>query len=279
MIILYDNKVMTSTNTTTSDNVLYPLSNLKDRRLSRKYRTNGANTVSITIAGSNINAGYLAILNHNLTASASITLYGSDDPAFVAGLYSKQITYRATNIIEKIPPEVPPEYIENFGGMMGDVIHDDFMFGDYSNLGAMTYTYDYWKITITDTSLSYIEMGLVYLGTALAMPQMKQLQDIKTITNAKINFSMSGQGYGTDDYNYRELNCQFPIVTSAEKVSILSMFATIKNNIPFIMMLWENDLAEETEYYAIINQRDLSFKRTPYMFYPYTTDIQFREVF
>lgn len=77
----------------------------------------------------------VAICDHNLTATATITILADDEATFTAPPLSEMITWQANNVIR------------------------------YLTTG--TRTYRYWRLSVTDTSNTdgYLRIGSLYLGT------------------------------------------------------------------------------------------------------------------
>ena len=248
MRALYNSLISSeSSYTAYSEDVQYPATNVADTRLSRVYRSNGIASTEYIIAHetSTIAPTYAAILNHNVSSSAAIYVEASSSSGFT-GCFSTTLTWR-----------------------------------DGCMLGYFTSTMkEWWRVRVVGTSTSdgYLQIGRFDLGTYLQLPGMKPDQEFLYETTAKISISDGGQAYGDDGYNFRQFKINFPYITSTNRNDMLTMWGVVKNYQPFVLHVWEAS-TEETPIYCILDQTNLTFKRTDDVNYRYATSIQIREVF
>jgi hypothetical protein len=220
---------------------------MQDTVLAKTYRSTIDNTI-IKIS-TTITASYVALMGHNLTETATITLQGNDTDAWGAPALEETVPWR-----------------ENIAIL------------DFNES-----TYNFWRILITDDDTNadgYIELGGVFLGTYLQMPGMKKDQTLSYQSESKSSVSPSGQNYGDERYEYRNPSFNFPLITHDQRDNLNEMFIANKNIKPMIVLIWANDLNLETPMYAKIDQKGLIFKRnTKSELLPWGAKLKFREVF
>jgi hypothetical protein len=125
----------------------------------------------------------------------------------------------------------------------------------------------------------YLEIGYLYLGEYLQLPNMKIDQDLNAETTSTIAYSESGQAYGKEGYIFRQPKINFPAMTNAQKEGLQELFSTVKNITPFICAIWANRLDIEPALYCVLNQKNIAFKRSDNYNAPWATTIELREVF
>jgi hypothetical protein len=231
-----------------SEDAQYPVTAIYDTRLSRVYRTNSvASTEYVIVKPSTATRMYYAaILNHNIESTATVYIEGSATSSFGAA-FSTTLAWSSYTMIGTI---------------------------------SSTAAYAYWRARIVGNSTTngYIQIGFLYLGGYLQLPGMKPDQEIIYETTAKISISDGGQAYGDDGYSFRAPKVNFQYSTAANKVEIQDMWAGVKNYVPIILHIWESS-TEERPLYCVIDQTNVTFKRTDDYTYRWATSLQFREVF
>jgi hypothetical protein len=250
MRILWNNLIDDgSSYTAYSEDADYPVLNVADSRASRTYHTSGVASTEYIIVRetSTIAPTYCALVNHNVSSSASIYVEASSSSGF-GGAFSTTIPWSS-----------------------------------YTMLTSWTSTgKEWWRVRVVghSTLTAYMQIGVMYLGTYLQLPGMKPDQTISDETTAKVTIGDGGQAYGDDGYSYRAPKINFPYITSTNRTEMRTMWAGVKNYKPIVLDIWEStDSSEETPIYCVIDQRELEFKRTDDVNYRWTTSLQFREVF
>lgn len=246
MKLLYDNKILSATLDCSSENPDYPIENLQDTVLAKVYRSM-TDDINITI-DQITTASYFAIMNHNLSESALITLQGNNSDSWVSPSFETTLTWKEGIIISHF---------------------------------AET-TYNYWRLEIIDDDTGadgYIQIGGLFIGTYLQMPGMKKNQSIKDMTTSKSKISYSGQSYGNEGYEYRSFKVNFPQLSDTQRTGIRVMWTNNKNIHPLICLIWANRQDLETPIYCVIDQTSIEIKRTESDNLPWETSLKFREVF
>ena len=248
MRALYNSLISSeSSYTAYSEDIQYPATNIADTRLSRVYHSDGVDSTEYIIvnAGSTIAPTYAALLNHNVSSSATIYVEASSSSGFT-GAFSTTLAWSS-----------------------------HCMLGYFASTAK-----EWWRLRVVGTSTDdgYMSIGRFDLGTYLQLPGMKPDQEFLYETTAKISISDGGQAYGDDGYNFRQFKINFPYITSTNRDAMLTMWNEVKNYQPFVLHVWENS-TEETPIYCVIDQSNMTFKRTDDVNYRYATSIQIREVF
>lgn len=251
MRILWDNYIdVNSSWTSYSEDANYPLSNLYDTRLSRVYRSNGlASTEYIQVGESSIVPEYFAMLAHNVSSSATISLIAGTSSGMSTASWTQTLTWSSYTLVSTITSTVSCSY------------------------------YKLKVVGLSTATQSYIEIGFLYLGDYIEMPFMKPDQTIKDETTAKITISDGGQAYGDDGFSYRSPTINFPYLTNTERDNIRTMWASVKNYKPVILIIWPSASTIEKPMYCILDQKNIEWKKTDDVNYLWATSISFREVF
>lgn len=230
-----------------SENPNFVAENMQDTVLAKVYRSTVDSTI-ITISTA-ITASYVAIIGHNLTETAQITIQGNNTDAWGAPALEETVIWRDSIAVLKFSES----------------------------------TYNFWRILITDDDTGadgYIQIGSIFLGTYLQMPGVKINQSLQYVSASKVSFSSSGQSYGDERYEYRNPEFNFPLLTHSQRDDMNTMFISNKNIKPVVALIWADDLDLESPMYSVIDQKSLSFKRNEKSVnLPWSTKIKFREVF
>jgi hypothetical protein len=245
MQILWANEFLDATIDYSTESPNYPVTNLQDTRLSRKFRTTDITDEYVKVS-TRLTASRVAIMGHNFPAATVIKIQGNDTDVWTAPSLDETLTWSEGIII-----------------------------GTFTEC-----TYSYWRITFTVASgVTYFEIGSMFLGTFLQLPGMKPDQSIDDETTSVSVESASGQTYGDIGYDYRAPVVNFPYMTEAQRTGIRAMWADVRNVKPIIIVIWATRTDIETPIYCKINQNKITFKRTGSPTVPWSTTIAFKEVF
>lgn len=249
MKVLYDNKILTATLSSNNENENYPLDNLQNGVRAKKYRSVTDTGIWIKIS-TPITATYLVIDSHNLTSDATIHLQGNNSDSWV----SPTTDFTVSN-----------------------VTNDTIVYAFASK------THSYWRITIDDPRDSgddeYVEIGGIYLGTALQLPGVKPDQSLIRSTNSKSDISEAGAQYGDRRLRFRKFGINFPNISWTDRVNMITMWENNENVVPLYVLLWSDRLDLEAIAYCVIDQSELNFKKSDSPIFPFSTTLNFREVF
>lgn len=245
--VLFNNLIDSgSSYTANNEDPNYPLSNLYDTRLSREFRNVVVSTSDYVIMReSSIAPTYVALLNHNISSSATIYVEASSSSGF-GGAFSTTIAWSSYTMLSRL----------------------------------VSTAKEYWRIRVdgNSTANTHLGIGSIWLSEYIQMPGMSVDQELGDVTTARNAISDSGQLYGDNGYNYRTFKVNFPYLSSAQRYDMSTVWHTVKNYKPIIMDIWPNS-PEERVMYCFINQDSLNFQRTDDRILRWKTSINFREVF
>lgn len=249
MKLLYDNKILTATINTNSEDDNYPLVNVQNGVRAKKYRS-VTNTGVWILISTPITATYLIIDQHNLSASADVYLQGNDTNVW---------TNPTTNLT--VTPTTSDPIVYNFASK----------------------THNYWRLLIDDADSNgdaYIEIGIIYLGTSLQLPGVKPDQSLKKVTTSKSDISEGGANYGDRRLQYRKFGVNFPNVGWTDRTNMLTAWDNNENVLPLYVLLWSDRQDLEAIAYCVFDLTEIEFKRNPdSTIFPFTTSLSFKEVF
>lgn len=232
MRILYDNYVKTATITPLSEVPGFDFdSAFTDTRLSRFGRTvTDENQTIVFDLGSARSVYYCAIIDHNFTSGATVKIQGNASDSW--GAPSVDVTLTIADAIT------------------------------YNWSTAQTYRY--WRLSINDASNpdGFLDISKVYLGSYLQMPYMSRDMEIPTASTSDVSESTGLQVYGDPGIFYQYGNVNFPVIEDDDKILMDTMFQTMDKYIPYILLIWENDLTSQPPLY-VRNTNDFTFKRVP----------------
>lgn len=219
MRILYDNKADNAALSASTANANYPLSAIQERHLSRTFRTTSATSQTITFdLGSAVALKCISILGHNLTTSATITLSGNSSDSWASPPFTTTIT-----------------------AVTRDIVH-------YFTES----TYQYWQLAISDASLSYIEIGRVFMGSYLQVTKPfinEYTEDYDE--NTVQNYSRGGQVYASKGVKIRQYQLTFPYFANAMVQSFKTMLDDVGAHTSLIADLDENNQDKLEPLYGI----------------------------
>lgn len=184
-----------------------PLSNIKDRRLSRLARSTNAtlaNTIINLDLGSAKTVGAVALITHNLSASALVRVRGDDAADFATPLYN-------SGWLNAWPSGVIPQALlewEDDNFWLGTVSSEAIAGyqSPYINLIDTRPVLRYWRIEISDTSnpSGYVQVGRVFIGDTWTTTYNPSYgAGLGTEDSTGIESSMGGEEYFDISKRYR----------------------------------------------------------------------------
>lgn len=228
MRIHYPNEVDDTANALTSSSAEtdFPLSNIRDPRLSKKWRATGDTSEWVLIdagSGNTINPTSAAILAHNISSGATvIKIQGNATDSWGSPTIDESFTYSA-----------------------GTMIH-------YFTGSALRY----WRFAIEDASNpdGYIEIGRLILGVFIQVTQPIQtafpFQDLDTSSR---QFAVTGEQYGNEGITYELYRWQFSRWDNAKKKEMQALFRDVKTIVPLLFVPNEDELARIDAVYGVFN--------------------------
>jgi len=241
MRALNRNYIYTST-ITASDVTGYTFASaLVDSRLCRKGRFSGTTgTLNIDL-GTAKQCDYVAIISHNLTPDATVSItYSYDNSSWAV------LTYIPRNWLEtytRITPEGDTRITSDGDTRIVTFDHPFTTLWD-NNLAPFA---RYWRITFTDprNADGYVEIGGVYLGSYIQLPAMSPDQTIPRNSTSEQSFNETGQLHAYRKYQYKGVGVNFPAVTDAEKNALDELFVESDITDPLLLIFWEDDTGSQ----------------------------------
>jgi hypothetical protein len=118
-----------------SEKAQFPKENTQEDIVTMSWRSNGTVSNEIFVADFGVASEYnfVALLGHNITSAATITIYGADNSGFTTGVVSQNLTHNGNNIFTFL---------------------------------ASTYSKRYFRIQIQDASnpAGYLQVGTIIVG-------------------------------------------------------------------------------------------------------------------
>jgi len=258
MLVLYKNMLSDATITPTTEAIGYEASvSLKDTRMARKWRTTTAASVQqlvIVPTLDMVRAQYCIIGGHNLTSDATVILEGSDN----GSSYTTIGTVAPIRVSNYLEDENGDYLVDESGALCVTYDYPSLLAVD-NDLRALSFAmtgYKYYRISITDTTNSdgYLEIGKIFLGESLELPQMMPEMEIPTTTTADTSSSLSGQRYGDRRANLKTASIKCPSIDNDNRSNINMWFNTVDIIDPFWLIVWESDLWAEYPIYCALTK-------------------------
>lgn len=247
MKILYSNNVKTATIVATSEQIGFEWSvALADDRLARIGRFIGCTSESLVFDFTTAKScTYTAILAHNLTSSATITLEANATNVWTAPSFTVTMSY-AESVVTAF---------------------------------SAAQSYRYWRMTIADATntAGYIQIGCVYIGSDLTMPGMSPDQSIPMVSTDESALSNTGQIYGNPGYLYYTASITFPSISDTDKKLIQTFYTANRTYTPFILLVWESDLTIQPPIYSVLT-KGLDWSKNAGSGLDWKLGLEFREV-
>lgn len=241
MRIAYTNLIDAGTAPTAlTTDLLYPVANLQNQRLSKRWRSTTPTAQTIVIdLGSAQAVDTLAVLGHNLSGSAAVSVEAhTSDSWGTPALSAVSLTYDAGVILKYL---------------------------------SSAETYRYWRYTLDDPNNTgaYVEAGRLWLGTFLAIDPSSL--DAFTVTKRRsdtVTYGRDRQKYATEGVGWRRFNLSFPRTGGTSLTAVQTMYDTVGNHGSVIFSNFDSlrtfDLVEPC-YSSIVGEID--FRHTRFMKY------------
>ena len=190
--------------TSLSESPSFPCVNLQEERLSTTYRTIDLTAQTVTIdLGSAYNISTIAIINHNFTSAASITVSANTSNSWGGPATSKTIIWNVDMMLNFFTPV----------------------------------SYRYWQLQFDDQTNpdGYIEMGRFWLGDYLTIDPSSEVDF--TITKKRSDRIVHGNGqqkYGSIGSKWKEIKLSFPNTNYSMVDLISDMYDIVGNHKSFI---------------------------------------------
>ena len=253
MTFFYNNLIEDATLTASSTASGLDVNNLKIPQLARVFSFVG-NSGSVVIDLQSVQAiEYVLLDAGNMTEDVTAILQGNDTDVWTSPSYSENMIYTETTIYKELDEE-----------------------------------YRYWRVVLSDINITELLFGYISIGAnKLRMPTIDPKVTLYYNTTSKISYSIGGQAYADEGYEYLNTEFNFPQIgeertligdtITASRKDILSMWSTTQNINPCFIFLWEESLDEHPPIFGVIATNKLKFKKVDWGKY-YSVSIPIREV-
>lgn len=219
--------------TASSADTAYPAANLKVLPVAKHWRSTGVSSENLQFdLGSALAITLMAVLNHNLTSAATVTVNGGSTANPDGSQYTTTITWRE--------------------------------FDMFKLLSAAAQTYRYWKVIFVDTANAdgYIKVGKIMLGNATTLGFHWRYGSRFFDQYVNLNLKSAG-GVPHVEQKYGIVRQQFDFgpLTTANMATIRTLYRALKGNAKPLFIIPESDGADG--YFGrFINEldRNLNFR-------------------
>lgn len=223
MRIGYTNLIDDVTLTASSSATNYPVTNIQDSRMSRKWKGAADGATTIDIGTSALTASMACVNAHNAVSGDTIELLGYSDS--------------------------------------GRTVLDTTISFDIISYGtAEIFTEDelYWTFSF-DTA-SAMEVGGLFLGTHLIAPAYEIGHSFTEISASEFSVSKTRQLYGLNPLFYREASYLLPAVTWDEKDDLTEWFLAVGNSTAFYLLQYPDRQDLRRVFYCRLLNTELKWQ-------------------
>lgn len=247
MRIAYTNLVDTATAPTVlTENLLYPVENLQNGRLASRWRstTPTAQTVVVDL-GAAADVNTVAILGHNITTAATLTISANATDEWSAPTYTTSLTHSTGAILKFL---------------------------------SAAESYRYWEFAIDDDANSdgYIEAGRIWLGTYLAIDPASLLSfSVTKRRSDTVVYGRDRQKYATEGVGWRAFDLSFPRTSGTALTNVLTMIDAVglHDSVIFCNFDSRRDYEIVEPCYCSISE-EVTFRHTRRMKFEYTLTLE-----
>lgn len=225
-------------------NVNYPIVNIQNQRLAVRYRSTAVTAQSIVFDfGSAVNINTFAILGHNISTAATITVSANSSDSW-PGATSQTLTGNVNMILKFFAQE----------------------------------TYRYWKLSIDDPTNTdgYIEIGRIWAGTYLDISPSSLLDfSVTKKRSDMVTYGRGRQKFSSEGIGWRKLKFTFPKTNYSMIRSIETLFDYVGIYRSFIFCNFDTDRNYELvePCYCSFN-KELEFQHVSNMMFEYSFEFE-----
>jgi hypothetical protein len=238
MRFIYNNEIddTSYTITTNSENASYPIENVQDYQLTKKYWATGDSDEWVKIdagAGNGIMAKIAYIAGHNISSGSTvIKIQGNDTDVWTSPTVDQSFTYAAGVMWKEFSPPPPP-----------GLRYWRFKFADAPNPDGII-------------KIGRLGLGWYYDLTNWAAADFTR----RIIDTSTVEKSVTGQDYGDERITYFEYDFTFPYLTDAERIILETMYQAVKRVKPVLFIANPSD-ATLLPLYGTISKYELHTHR------------------
>lgn len=319
MYIVYDNCVNQGKITATNDSVNFPVMNLADQRLSRFFRSTAGNTdihiasdsLFDTIVFYKHNLGFNTTLSITLlgdTFSVDLTKSSIKGSGYYILIYDEMILVRLETLNVYTAVLSASDRVEEYTYIDQGLENERVQTIVYSSAGlkaAFKETYEYMivegryvvyrqtrelitddpyggieiDISISDPTLSNIEIKCLYVGQYLKINNPRQNQKIEYVHETNIQRSTTGHVYGEVLYKYKKVKVKLPAMTQSDASDFVEFWDAVSNVKYCFLIVWDDATQFFNPVYCRLDQKKFELQNNAKLFFPFSTDLEFEEGF
>lgn len=240
MRIAYVNLVDSATLTESDEDLVYPVENVQNQRLAKAWRTTVLTGITVVAdLGGTAAVTMAAIIGHNLTSAATLTISGNTASSFVSPAFTTSMT-AVDGLILK--------------------------YFDQQDLR-------YWQWSIDDDANSdgYIEIGRLWAGVYWQVDPSSTLDF--TVTKKRSDTVVHGRGrqkYATQGVGWRAFELSFEYISGTALTSVQTFYDTVGMHSSFVF----SNLNTSLDYDIVLPcycslSDDIGFRHRRFMSFDY----------
>lgn len=234
----------------TSELIGYPVSNIQNQRLGKKWLTDPATSQSVTI---DFNADMptvdtVAVLGHNITTACTVSVMASDSDLFPIASYSTSITVVDEGMLLKF-------------------------------LSSAESGYRYWHFEFSGQG--DLEIGRLWLGRYSSISPSSLIDfSVEKKRSDTVLYNKSRQKFAVPGVGWRKFNLSFPRTSSTTLTLIQSLYDDVGNHSSFIFCNFDTLRIGDDERYRLVEPvycsivGDLSFKHDKRLHFTYSLTLE-----
>lgn len=237
MRILFDNLINNSTLSPSSENTSFLSANIKNPHLTKIFKFTGNSGEYLDIDLGSVEQIRGIIFDTNLTSTTTANLYANSTNDFTSPAYSTTMDVYEGKVVKFLDE-----------------------------------TYRYWRVELTDTSLTDIWIKYGFIGDYAQMPPIDPDVDLEYATTSSVSISQTGQTYGDKGFEIFRSDFSFPSITEytrqidgqdvATRAEILAMWRLVENITPIYLVIFESSLDIIPPILGVITQNSLTISKS-----------------
>jgi hypothetical protein len=246
MRIAYSNLVDDATLTANSEDSGFPVENAQDQRLAKVWRTQSATGVTCVVdLGSAQDVNTVAIIGHDLTTSATLTIEANATDSWASASVSTSLTALDGMVLKFL---------------------------------SASESYRYWRFSIDDASAanSYVNVGRLWLGTYFTPdPASNAKFAVVKKRSDNVTYGRGRQKFATPGVGWREFDLSFRRTEGTALSNMLTMVDTVGQHASFIFANFDTrrDYPIVEPCYVSL-QKDVRFRHTKGMKFEYKLTLE-----
>lgn len=238
MRVAYTNLIDAGTAAALTEDLLYPVANLKNGRLAKRWRsTAGTAQTVVCDLGAAATVNTVAILGHNISSASTLTIEAhTSDSWGTPALSAITLTHQAGAILRF-----------------------------FASAGV----FRYWRFTLDDGTNGdgYVEAGRLWLGEYVAInPSSLDTFSVTKKRGDTVTYGRDRQKFATEGVGWRQFDLSFPRTSGSALTAVQTMYDAVGNHSSLIFCNFDSlrtyDLVEPC-YCSIVG--DIGFQHKQHM--------------